>query len=67
MRKERNVSTQVQIPLSLITVLDQIADSEQIAFTQVLRRALRKGLEVERAEREAKQDASITAREMQHA
>lgn len=58
-RKERRIPVASTLPLSLVSVIDSIADSERIAVAEVLRRVIRKGLEVERAEREAKHQARL--------
>ena len=51
---ERKVSLSVSLPIDLVTVIDRIADSESLSFAKIHVRVLRKGLEIERSEREAK-------------
>ena len=50
----RRVTITTCLPLSLLEVLDRIADAEGTAMSRVFVRVLRRGLEVERAERQAK-------------
>ncbi len=50
----RKVNPNTALPMSLVELMDRIAASEGMPVAQVYARVLRKGLEVERAEREAK-------------
>jgi uncharacterized protein (UPF0216 family) len=51
---KRVVNCSFALPMSLINVIDQIAHAESVVAAKVMARVIRKGLEVERAEREAK-------------
>lgn len=51
----RRINTTVYLPATLVEVLDRISESEDKGFTAIAERVIRKGLAVERAERESKQ------------
>lgn len=51
--RNRSVTIGIWAPLSLVEVIDRIADSETVPTAAVILRLLRRGLKEERAEQEA--------------
>jgi exosome complex RNA-binding protein Csl4 len=61
--QNRRMQMTVAMPLSLIAVLDDIAESEGVTTQTIIIRAVRAGLKVERDMRESKH----RAKELEHA
>lgn len=53
----RRITIGIGVPMSLLNVIDRIGESEGVPQTTLIERLLRKGLAVERDEREAKHKA----------
>ena len=51
---QRRVPLNISLPMALVNVIDAIADSEGMASLTLIERLIRKGLEIERAERATK-------------
>jgi hypothetical protein len=52
--RTRKVTINVHLPITMIEVLDKLADAEEVSTNRVVERLVRRGLAIERDERAAK-------------